>query len=350
MKSKIIKIILAALIIISLALVTGCSKDEGNKGEAAKADVKPIELRFTTIVGSMHPNFKAFEEFAAEVNKKTNGQVKISVYPTGTLNPPLETLNTVINGLADIGAGAVGYSPQLLPLNELVSTTMMGISSAGESAKIWKDLYNQIPELQKELEKVHVLWFYSTSPLSIGTKVPIKKIEDLKGLSLRFPPGTEALAKAWGVNPVSMPVGEIYTALQKGTIDGFFTGSETLESMRLADYTKYLTNLDMVVGLHPVVVNKKVWDSLPADVQKVINDLIPWAEELTNKKFDEMEKTSVEFAQSKGTQVIKMDDVEKQKAYEIAKPVWAKKAEGLDAKGLPGTKVLTELQKMTIQK
>ena len=304
MKNKIFKMVLAALIMISLVLATGCNSKGETKDEATKADVKPIELRFTTIVPSTHPNYKAFEEFGAEVNKKTNGRVKISVYPPGTLNPPIETFNTVLNGLADIGAVSVGYAPQLAPLTELVTTTMMGVTSAGEAAKVWKDLYNQMPELQKELDNVKVLWLYSISPLSLGTKVPVKKVEDLKGLSLRFPPGTEELAKALGVNPVSIPASEIYTALQKGTIDGWFSGAELLDSMRLAEYTKYLTNFNMVVGLHFVGMNKKVWESLPADVQKVFDDLSPWAEDLTKQKLDEMEKASLEFGQSKGTQII----------------------------------------------
>jgi TRAP-type C4-dicarboxylate transport system substrate-binding protein len=290
------------------------------------------------------------EKFASEVNKRTNGKVKIVIYPTGTLNPPFETFNSVKNGIADIGAAPVGYSPAIMPLNKLFGDAMMGVPSATQAAKIWNQAFNDMPELQKELEGVHVLWLYATTPLSIATtKTEIRKLEDFKGLILRFPPGLEPLAKAWGVSPINMPIGDIYVAMDKGSVGGFFGGSELLKTMKLADHTKKVTNMSMVYALSYVGVNQKVWDSLPAEVQKIFNDLGEWGQNLTIAAFDEADKQTVQYALSKKCEFIKINDVELQRIYSVSKPVFGQIAEGLEAKGKPAKKVLSKLEKLTSQ-
>ena len=113
-----------------------------------------IELRFTTVVSTLHPNFKSWEKYADEVFNRTDGKVKIVLYPTGTLNDPMDTYNAVKNGLADIGCAPVGYSASIMPLNKLYGDALMGIPNATEAAGIWTESFKNMPELQKELEDV----------------------------------------------------------------------------------------------------------------------------------------------------------------------------------------------------
>jgi len=309
---------------------------------------KPIELRFTTVTTTLHPNFKSTEQFAQEVSKRTNGRVRITVYPSGTLNPPMETYNAIKTGIAQMGSAPVGYSAQVMPLNKLFGDALSGIATSQEVARLWRKAINTIPELAQEFEGIHLLWVHSTLPLCIGTKDrPISRLEDFYGLVMRFPPGLEPLAKAWGASPISMPVADIYVSLQKGIVHGFFGGAEMLKAMRLAEYTKYVTSAVMVYGLSYAGMNLKVWESLPEDVKKVFEDLSGFAEEIHCKAMDEAEKEALDFATSEGTKILKIERAELQRIHNVSKPVFEKIAEDLEKRGKPAKRILQYLSSIS---
>jgi len=309
---------------------------------------KPIELRFTSVVTSLHPDFKAFQKFADEVNKKTGGTVHITVYPSGTLNPPMETYNAIKTGMAQMGCAPVGYSGSVMPLNHMFGDALQGLPTSVDAARAYGTALKTTPEMMAEFEGMHVLWVFSTVPLSVGTsKKQITKAEDFKGLVMRFPPGLETLGRAWGASPVAVPVGDIYVALQKGTINGFIGGAEMLQAMRLAELTKYVTSAEMTYGLNFVAINQKVWDSFPADVRKVFDDLDEWGQTITLEHLDEAEKAAIAYAKTQGTQFNKLDKAEVEKLHAAAKPVFEKRAADLEARGKAGKKVLAVAEKLS---
>lgn len=336
-KSKwFLAVTIGALVLFGLCFVPG------------RAFSAPIELRFTSVVTSLHSDFKAFQAFADEVGKKTGGKVHITVYPSGTLNPPIETYNAIKTGMAQMGCAPVGYSGPILPLNHLFGDALRGLPTSKEAAKAYATALKTVPEMMAEFEGMHVVYVFCTVPLSIGTaKKPVRKFDDFKGLVMRFPPGMETVARAWGASPVAVPVGDIYVALQKGTINGFMGGAEMLKAMRLAELTKYVTSAQMTYGFNYVAVNKKTWDSFPADVKKVFDDLDDWALNMTLEHLDQSEKESKAYAKSQGTQEIVLDKAELNKLWAAAKPVFEKRAADLESRGKAGKKVLTAVDKLS---
>jgi TRAP-type C4-dicarboxylate transport system substrate-binding protein len=309
---------------------------------------KPIELRFTSIVNSLHSDFKAFQRFGDEVGKRTGGKVHITVYPSGTLNPPMETYNAIKTGMAQMGCAAVGYSGPILPLNHLFGDALRGLSTSTEAAKAYTTALKTVPEMLAEYEGMHIVYVFSTVPLSIGTaKKPIHKMEDFKGAVMRFPPGMETIARAWGASPIAVPIGDIYVALQKGTINGFMGGAEMLKSMRLAELTKYLTSAEMSYGMNYVAVNQKVWDSFPPDVKKVFDDLADWGQSMTLEHVDQAEKEAITYAKSQGVQEIVIDKAELARLHAAVKPVFEKRAADLEARGKAGKKVLAAVERLS---
>jgi TRAP-type transport system periplasmic protein len=309
---------------------------------------KPIELRFTSIVNSLHSDFKAFQKFGEEVGKRTGGKVHITVFPSGTLNPPLETYNAIKTGMAQMGCASVGYSGPILPLNHLFGDALRGLATSTEAAKAYTTALKTVPEMLAEYEGMHVVYVFSTVPLSIGTmKKPIRKMEDFKGLVMRFPPGMETIARAWGASPIAMPIGDIYVALQKGTINGFMGGAEMLKSMRLAELTKYVTSAEMSYGMNYVAINKKVWDSFSPDIQKVFDDLADWGQSMTLELVDQAEQEAIAYSKSQGVQENAFDKAELAKLYAAVKPVFEKRAADLEARGKAGMKVLAVVEKLS---
>jgi TRAP-type C4-dicarboxylate transport system substrate-binding protein len=216
-----------------------------------------------------------------------------------------------------------------------------------EAAKAYTAALKTVPEMLEEYEGLHIVYVFSTVPLSIGTKKSIRKMEDFKGAVMRFPPGMETIARAWGASPIAIPIGDIYVALQKGTINGFMGGAEMLKSMRLAELTKYLTSAEMSYGMNYVAVNKKVWDSFPPDVQKVFNDLADWGQSMTLEHVDQAQKEAIAYAKSQGVQENVIDKAELARLHAAVKPVFEKRAADLEARGKAGKKVLEAVEKLS---
>jgi TRAP-type C4-dicarboxylate transport system substrate-binding protein len=120
-----------------------------------------------------------------------------------------------------------------------------------------------------------------------------------------------------------------------------------LKSMRLAERTKHVTTAEMMYGLAYVAINKKAGDALPADVQKVMNELGEFGQATTIEYQDASEKESIDYAKSLGAQVVKIDKAELAKLHAAARPVFEKRAADLEGRGKAGKKVLALVEKLS---
>ena len=339
--NKVSTIVMAGLLVVPLMLCL-------TSFTALSAD-KTINLRWTTVSTTTHPNFIVYQKWADKINDKTNGNVRITVYPSGTLNPPFETYNAVKTGIADIGSAPVGFSASVMPLNKLFGDAIHGMDSASKAAGLWTTALTDMPELRKEFEGVHLLFVTATLPLSISCKVKIEKMEDFKGIVMRFPPGLEPLAKAWGATPITVPTADIYVSLQKGIIKGYFAGNSLLKSMRLAEHIKYSTTFDMVFGLSWIGMNINKWESLPQDVKQVITDLAPEGQRNSIKATDDILKESMEYAIAEGVEFYEVKPAELKRFQAAGKNVFHNIANDLEKRGKPANKVLAELERLLAQ-
>ena len=105
------------------------------------------------------------------------------------------------------------------------------------------------------------------------TKNPVASLADLKGRQLRISGALTDVLKDLGASPVGMGMAEVPEALQTGIVEGLVSSREVLKDLKLAENAKFTTDYPMTVTSFVAVMNKDVWNSLPADVQKVIDDL-----------------------------------------------------------------------------
>ena len=140
-----------------------------------------------------------------------------------------------------------------------------------------------------------MLWIDSTSPGYLFSKKPINTLADLKSKQIRGDGLVGEAIKALGAQPVSIPINDVYLALQNGVIDGIFDRFGGLYNNKVGEVTKYMI---IARGIYPGAVffnamNTKVWDSLPADIQKAFTDVSKEAVDLSSKLFWEFEQTGV---------------------------------------------------------
>jgi len=170
-------------------------------------------------------------------------------------------------------------------------------------------------------------------------------LEDLKGMKIRsLGRDVTDVLKMLKAVPVNMPITDLYTALERGTVDGMTLPWEVMRPFKLFEVSKYTTVVNIFPVTFGVFMNKKKWESLPPDIQKLIDDNIgeeQWV--LSGQRMDEADQGSRAFCVEKGDKVYTLPEQERARWKEAVKPhldQWVKKVE---AKGLPGKEVLAEV-------
>jgi len=303
------------------------------------APPEPLEIKLTYANFPPAPTFPCvqMERWKKEVEKRTNGAVKIQTFPGGTLLGAKAMMDGVLAGQADIGNLCMAYQPGRFLITNAIALPV-GFTSAKSGSLALLDLYNKYkPEA---FSKVKVLAMFTTSPSHLMTKMPVKTLKDLKGVALRASGGAAAILKAWGANQIGMPQSAVPEAMQKGTIQGQFTSFDVLKDFKYAEMCKYAVVLNGPVYAFSVVMNIDKWNSLPKKVQKVLDSMVREQSEWTGNYLDKHVKESVSWSRKEhNVKFINLAPSEKGKWDKLIEPVagnWvkAKKEKGIPAKAI----------------
>jgi TRAP-type C4-dicarboxylate transport system substrate-binding protein len=314
------------------------------------AAAKTIELRFATAFSPKHTMQKmVFEPWAKNISELTNGRVKVKFFPGGALGKAKDLYAVVENGIADIIYTIHDYTPGRFPLTNVFELPFMGESATDFAKAMWL-IYEKFPEFQKEYRAVKVLALWCHPPGSFfTTQKPFRKTVDLKGMKIRTssPFVTKALKK-FGAAPVSMPVTEIYTALERGVVDGTVLPYEAIWVFKMADLVKYATEKTKFYTMtKTVMMNKKKWESLPKDIQKILDQHSGMALSLAcGKAFDRAEAALRKKVLAKGVEPITLSESELKKLKALSEPLRKSWVKEMKTKGLPGQKILDEAIKL----
>jgi TRAP-type transport system periplasmic protein len=310
---------------------------------AGIATAKTYELKFATAFSPRHTmQVKVFEPWAEKISKETNGQVKVTFFPGGALGKPTDLYDLTEKGIADMMYILHDYTPGRFPMTEVFSLPFMTPTATKTSRAMWKT-FEKFPEFQREYDKVKVLALFCHPGGDFHTvKKPIRTIDDFKGMKIRTanPSVTEAL-KIFGAVPVTTPVTETYTALERGVVDGTVVPWEGLGIFKLDDLTKYATATNFYTMTMMVVMNKNTWESLPEDVKKVIDENSGLALSLwCGKVYDETDAPFKEQALKKGIEVIELSEEDMDRLKGLTMPMREQWVKSMESRGLPGQAVL----------
>ncbi|MGD8561870.1 MAG: TRAP transporter substrate-binding protein [Desulfarculaceae bacterium] len=309
---------------------------------APTAQAGPIELSYAHFAPPKTFVHVQMVRWVKEVEKRTGGKVKFKTFPGGSLLGAKNMLDGVVAGQADIGSTCMAYQPGRFVITNATSLPL-GIPNAVVGGEVLMDLYRQYKP--KAFAKVKVLTLYSTSPCNIMSKVALPTLASLKGVDLRASGGAAQILKAWGANQVGMPMPATPEALQKGVVKGLFSSVEVMMDFKFADYCKYVTMTD--TGIYPfsVFMNMDKWNSLPADVKKVMDDLF-WDQGVwTGKYMDGHAAKSLEWSQkNKGVKVFRLSKAEKAKFDARLEPIVAGWVKKVSAKGMKGQALVDDIK------
>jgi TRAP-type C4-dicarboxylate transport system substrate-binding protein len=283
------------------------------------------------------------ERWKTEVEKRTNGKVQVDTFPGGTLLNAKNMLEGVIAGQADIGCLCMAYQPGRFVVTNAVSLPLGVTSARVGSLVLWDLWYKYQPD---EFKAVKVLAMFTTAPTNIMSKVPVRNLNDLKGLDLRASGVAAQILGAWGANPVGMPMPATVEALQKGVVKGLFSSLETMKDFKFAETCKYVTMTD-AGGIYPfaVVMNQQKWQKLPEDVKKVMEDLRVEQSEWTGNYMDNHVEESMTWSEStQNVEVIKLTAAQKSEWDGMLQEITDKWIAEAKEKGLPAEAMVADMK------
>jgi len=278
-----------ALSTTALALSACERADQKNKDGTIKiAKKKKVTLKLATSWPAHFPIIgTGIDAFAKRCYELSSGSLEIKIYPKNILVPALQVFDSTSAAQIDAFHSGVYYWKGKNPAFSIFGGMPLGLTSEemitwmkfGGGYELWRELYGKF--------NLYPLIGGTTGPQMGGWfKKPINSLADLKGLKMRIPGLGGEVMKKLGVNPVLLPAGEIYTSLERGTIDATEWVGPALDSMmgfsKAADY--YYTGWHEPGSILEITFNKARWEKLSDEHQSIITAA---SEEMTGNMLQE---------------------------------------------------------------
>jgi TRAP-type C4-dicarboxylate transport system substrate-binding protein len=325
-------LICAAVCMTVLSLIAPC-----------QAQAKSVELSVAMHIppkAAPYPN--AFLPWTNEITKQTDGRVKFKFYLSQTLVKARDAYNGVKTGIADMTWVALSLTQGRFPLSSVIELPYMSPDTYA-GAHVLTDLYKKFPEIRAEFDDVHLLFLWATLPYEIHTNEPIRNIQDIKGMKLATQPGARAALEKLGAVPVTMSAAKIYQTVEKGVADGSALAWGAYKAFKIYEVTKYHFNPHLAGLAYCTVMNKKRWNSLAKQDQDIITTVTSkmMPDTLCGAVTGEMNE-GIKISKERGHEITDLTPEEYAKWQATGKPVWNEWVKKMEAKGLPGQKVLDE--------
>ena len=236
------------------------------------AQAKPVVWNLPHVAAPTYYHTINLNGFATKVKEKSQGRMEIRVHPASSLYPPLEIIPAVVAGRAEIGPVLSAYLTDLM-LEMGVLELPFITSNLDEHRKAAEQLRPFFIEAMAK-KGLKLLTIHTWPTQQMFSNTPLRTLGDWKGKKLRVYGAESAdLVRVLGGAPVSIPFGEVYVALQRGTVDGAMTSATNAEPMKFFEVSKYINYWFLTGGsLEWLAVNQKAWDALPRDLQQAVLD------------------------------------------------------------------------------
>jgi C4-dicarboxylate-binding protein DctP len=262
----------------------------------------PIVIKFSHVVSVDTPKGKAAERFKELAEKATKGRVKIELYPNSTLYKDKEELEALQLGAVQMLApslakfGPLGVKefevfdlPYIFPTKDVLYRITEG--------SIGKDLMKKL-----EPKGIVGLGFWDNGFKVMSANKPIHLPSDLKGQKLRIQSSKvlDAQMRALGASPQVLAFSDVYQALQTGVVDGTENPPSNLYTQKMHEVQKHVTMTNHGYLGYAVIVNKKFWDGLPADIRKELDGAMKTATKYANAIAQQENDNALEAVKKSG--------------------------------------------------
>ncbi len=316
--------------------------------------VMPDQARPETVLkvsthspGPGTPRTDYLVRFKKAVERRTGGEVKIKIFWANSLVHAKELLEATQVGTVDLADLPVSYFSDKLRLIQVASLPFT-VSDEVEQLEGMLRVIEKVPQVVEELKhfKHILLAVTATSSYQLPSRSPIKSLKDLQGKKIgTFGKTLPKVIQASGARPVSISAGEMYEALQRGTIDARALSYESSKRFKLYEVAKYMSdvNLGMVAGVNLLTINQDRWESLSSANKKILLEEGRKVGKWEAQAMKDGNAVFKEFLKKKGMKMVKFSskDREKWKNHPKVKAIADEWVSSMEKKGLPGKRVLS---------
>lgn len=232
------------------------------------------ELVYATPYPPMHPFSRADSEWIDFVEARSGGSLRILVNWSGALISSEHSMLELRHGVADIGLITPIYVKGGVHLIRLQSGFYSGANSVEQQVDLYHCLAANHEQFARELEGLKVLAVQGGSlPGVVTVDRPIHSLDDLAGLRLRAPTELLNVLRELGVDAVTMPMGDVYSAMAKGVLDGVVAPLDTFRSLHFAEVANHYAELVVPRGAYPArAMSQERWETLDPAQQQVLQE------------------------------------------------------------------------------
>lgn len=263
-------------------------------------------MKFTFVTAPDSEKGLAGELFKQKLEERTDGRIRVELYPSGQLYDDAQSLEELpkntIQMIAITATALVGFNPAF----QIVDLPFL-FESEEAVTRFWDGEGGEILTEKLGEHNLKYLGFWTNGYKHFAnTERPLTSPEDFEGLTFRTMAGSvlEAQFNALGASSVTMPFPDVYPSLQQGTIEGIENTYVDIETMNFDEVTEHLTISEHARIDYVVLTNTIFWDSLPEDLQQIVEEVMAEvteeereiAKELTNDAYETLkERENVEF-------------------------------------------------------
>jgi TRAP-type C4-dicarboxylate transport system substrate-binding protein len=301
------------------------------------------EIRLSTFVPPVHVIYREIlTPWCQEVANATNGEVKVTLYPSMQLGgKPPELFRQAKEGVVDAVFTLPGYTSPAFPRTQMIELPGLKPDGVAATNMMW-DLLD--PYLAPEYDGTHVIALWGAEDAGLISRAkPIRLLDDLKGLRMRAPSAAQAKQlEVMGAVPVAMPITEVNQSLERGVVDGAMLPFSTIPDFRLGEVGRAYTVAGPLFGRSSflVAMNKKKYDSLSPGARAAIDRLSGRA--LSLKATEVYLKRSAEgLASVRGkAEIVALSTAEQKRIADLLRPIVADWIKESEAKGIPARDML----------
>ena len=313
---------------------------------AKKALAETIELKMSHFLSTQHvQHAKVMAPWAKDIEALSGGRLKVTIFSDGAQGKPSHQYDNAVRGITDIAFGLQSDTAGRFPLTAVMRLPFMVKSGQQGSAVLWK-LYEEY--LQDEYKDVKVLWLFMDAPGQFHTtQKQVRTLEDLDKLKIRSPgPIMSDVIKTFGAVPVHIPVAQVHKALERKTVDGVAAPWADMRLSRFYEQCKYSVGGNIYSMTFFVVMNRDKYESLPADLKKIIDHSSGLKMSLkAGKAYDDEDRFGRELFEKKGGIVYQLPAAEIEKWMKAVAAIKFKWVNNTEVKGLPGKEVFSYVHK-----
>lgn len=304
------------------------------------------ELRLHTFVPPGHIIYtQIIEPLAEQIEAETNGEVKLTLYPSMQLGGKApELIRQAKDGTVDMVFSLPGYTSPQFPRTQMIELPGLRPDGMSTTELMWDLLEGGYLDPEFDGLKVVALWAADDAGLYTRDK-PIRSLDDVQGMLLRSPSAAQAgQIEKMGGTPVALPIPELYPQLERGVIDGAMVPFTTILDFRMHEVANYFTITGPLFGRSQfvIVMNEGSYNNLSPEHQAVLDKLT--GEELSRKAtqvYLDRAAESIEFVRNDPSkEVIEFSQEEQDRVREVLNPIYNEWLATMAEQGIDGAAML----------